>query len=83
MDDPPSKQPKPPYCYTPLPFSMYAFEHLEGVMGRYQLKNLPEDGIRSALAYVKSVDDWGNKIRDSLSKVYLIAIIIIVQLILS
>lgn len=65
----PSPHPRPPYCDQALPFSMAAFDHLEGVSARHELKNVTEPSLLSVMPYIKNPDDWGDKVRMALERV--------------
>lgn len=59
---------KPPNCELigELPFSMDAFEHLEGMKDRLSLTGTPELGLKNAITYHDSVDEYGHRVQEAL-----------------
>ncbi len=68
LDTFPSSIPGEPFCsLSPLPFSMYALEHLEGVQNRRSLVAPPEKSVLSAIGMRMEV--FGSLVHHALSKV--------------
>lgn len=61
----------PPDCtaYVPLPFSPYAFEHLDGMKDRQKLPGTPELGLKNAITDSDDVDKYGHRIYEALKVV--------------
>ncbi|XP_048779550.1 tetratricopeptide repeat protein 17-like isoform X2 [Ostrea edulis] len=51
-----------------LSFSMDAFEHLEGMKDRLSLSGTPELGLKNAITYHDSVDEYGHRVFEALKK---------------
>nr|XP_022314692.1 tetratricopeptide repeat protein 17-like isoform X1 [Crassostrea virginica] len=51
-----------------LPFSMDAFEHLEGMKDRTSLTGTPELGLKNAITYHDSVDEYGHRVYEALQR---------------
>ena len=70
MKAPVASDPMVPDCTftTPLPFSMHAFEHLEGMKDRVNLSGSPELGLRNAITHRENVDDYGHLVYEALKK---------------
>ena len=64
-----SSSPGEPFCTaTPLDFSMYALEHLEGVQTRRSLVAPPEKNVLSSVDDMR-VDVFGSRVYHALEKV--------------
>ena len=61
----------PPDCtiYTDLPYSVHAFEHLEGMKDREKLTGTPELGLKNAITYQDTVDEYGHRIYEAFKQV--------------
>ena len=61
----------PPDCtiYTSLPYSVHAFEHLEGMKDREKLTGTPELGLKNAITYQDNVDEYGHRIYEAFKQV--------------
>ncbi|XP_062591170.1 tetratricopeptide repeat protein 17-like [Saccostrea cucullata] len=51
-----------------LSFSMDAFEHLEGMKDRLSLSGTPELGLKNAITYQDSVEEYGHRVYEALKK---------------
>ena len=62
----------PPDCtiYTDLPYSVHAFEHLEGMKDREKLTGTPELGLKNAITYQDNVDEYGHRIYEAFKQVF-------------
>ncbi|XP_052798048.1 tetratricopeptide repeat protein 17-like isoform X3 [Mya arenaria] len=48
--------------YTDMPYSPYAFEHLDGMKERRNLPGTAELGLKNAITYQDNVDEYGHRI---------------------
>lgn len=55
--------------YTDLPYSPYAFEHLDGMKDRKKLPGTPELGLKNAITYKDNVDEYGHRIYEAFKHV--------------
>ncbi|VDH90415.1 Hypothetical predicted protein [Mytilus galloprovincialis] len=54
--------------FSELEYSFHAFEHLEGMKDRETLQGTPELGLKNAITYQDSVDEYGHRIYEALQK---------------
>ncbi|KAL4224492.1 Tetratricopeptide repeat protein 17 [Mactra antiquata] len=54
--------------YIELPYSPFAFEHLDGMRDRHQLPGSPELGLKNAITYKDNVDEYGHRVYEALKK---------------
>ena len=66
----------PPDCtiYTDLPYSIHAFEHLEGMKDREKLTGTPELGLKNAITYQDNVDEYGHRIYEAFKQVRILTL---------
>lgn len=66
----PGDQLHQPDCrlFSELEYSFHAFEHLEGMKDRETLSGTPELGLKNAITYQDSVDEYGHRIYEALQK---------------
>ncbi|XP_053384178.1 tetratricopeptide repeat protein 17-like isoform X3 [Mercenaria mercenaria] len=54
--------------YIDLPYSPYAYEHLDGMRDRRKLPGSPELGLKNAITYQDNVDEYGHRIYEAFKK---------------
>ncbi|KAK3594378.1 hypothetical protein CHS0354_032887 [Potamilus streckersoni] len=62
--------PVSPDCrdFMDLNYSFHAFEHLEGMKDREKLAGTPELGLKNAITYQDSVEEYGHRIYEALKQ---------------
>jgi len=55
--------------YTDLPYSPYAFEHLEGMKDRHKLPGTAELGLKNAITYQDNVEEYGHRVYEAFQQV--------------
>jgi tetratricopeptide (TPR) repeat protein len=66
LDPADNRFPGEPYCITPLDYSIYALDHLEGVQDRYSLTAPAEESVLPSVNM--NIETFGNLVHQALEK---------------